>query len=865
MHILCRPTRTIPEVAVQLWYNVGSKDEESGQRGMAHLIEHMIFKGTKRLSEVDIDLITCKLSGYTNAFTSNDYTAYVFKLPSNVWHESLKILSDCMQNARFDEQMLNSELHTVVQELKLYKDEYQEVLIERMMAGIFPQHPYHHPIIGYKQDLLNLDRDRLFSFYKKHYHPASATLVVVGDVKKDEVFEFAEKEFGGIKSPENYEKKKNFFLDGIYNVEVKLPREVDNPWAFYAFAIPGTCSGKAHLFDMITILLGQGRSSRLYEKVVNEAKLATSVGCFSYDLFEKGLFCIYVQPTTLDALSRIEKIVGDELTKLADTKIEEWEFHCVKKKCEMRYVSLFESSERQAEMIGHSFLATGDVRYVDRYMENLGKTRRLDLCREIKEYIQPSLRHAGYLVPSGDQEKALWQKSQEESDVLDQKILKSRPRKSKVEGPKSAKNFEEKDLPEFRYPSPKTFILDNGLEVIYHHRSAVPKISMILGLKADYLHEPEELGGMSTFMSRLLLEGTKKYSASELSRYLESEGIYVSMSSGIVSLEFLSKDFSKALEILDHIITEPAFKKDSIEKVRRRMVMELDEFWNSPSSFVDLLARQAIYKGHPYSKMSLGHKECVEKFNRDQIVDFYNEYLSPQEAALVIVGDLEKHDEESLTRLIKKHLGDWKGKQIQDLVFPELSYDKPRIIHHKINRDQTVLALAAPSVSRLDNNYDSLAVLDFVLTGAGISSTSRLYQLREQTGIFYTAGGSLVYGAGRAPGMVFLKTIVSLDKVSQAEKLIRKTVKDLQDNGISNVELVLAVRALMTASVRVFESNARIARTFLYLKRCGMNLDLFDKRGALLSILKIDAVNKVARHYCRENFLSTITVGRKNG
>ena len=865
MNILVRPNNVIPEVSIQLWYDVGAKDEDVGERGMAHLIEHMIFKGTESLSETDIDLITVKLSGYANAFTSNDYTTYVFKLPSNVWHESLFILSDCMQNARFDEQMLNSELNTVVQELKMYKDDYQEVLIEHMMSGIFPQHPYQHPIIGYKQDLLSLKRDNLYNFYKKHYHPGNATLVITGDVKKDEALDYAEKAFAKIPVPEGYKKKEHFFIDDIYSLHVRLPREVETTWAFYSYVIPGITEEKAYIFDMIKLLLGRGRSSRLYGRLVNEEKLATDVGCFTYDLFDKGLFYIYVQPISSDSLPRIESIIDEEVRKLAGSEIEEWEFSSVKKKAEMGYYSLLESAERQAELIGHSFLATGDLGYLDNYMENIRKTKRSEIQRGIEDFLKSSLRHSGYIVPSDDQDKETWRELQKKSDELDIKILQGRERSTKVEGGSYVAKVEGKPLPEFKYPIPRSFILDNGLEVVYHNKPSVPKLSAVLGLKANYLYEPSELSGMSTLMSRLLLEGTKKYSSKELSQYLDSNGIYMSTGSGVISIEVLSKDLAKGLEAMHHIATEPSFKADSVEKVRRQMLVELDEFWDTPSVFVDSLARDVVYKNHPYSKSRLGHKESVKNFSREQIFDFHEKFVSPQDAILVIVGDLSEYDEKSLKRVVNKAFADWKGEQIPDIIFPEISYKEPKAIHHKINRDQVVLAFAAPSISRLDNNYDALSVLDFILTGGGISTSSRLYQLREQTGLFYTAGGSLVYGASKEPGMMLIKAIVSLDKVDEAEKLIRKTIKNLNENGISELELFVAANALMTASMRVFESNSKIASAFLFFKRCGMNLDLFDKRGALLSILKVGIVNNVARRYCKENLLSTIRVGRKSG
>ena len=162
--VLVRSSHAVPKVSIQLWYNVGSKDEKTGEKGIAHLIEHMIFKGTKKLSESDINMITQKLSGVCNAFTSYDYTGYLFDFPSHHWQEALPIMADCMRNCTFKEEHLNSEMKAVIQELKMYRDNYSSSLIEHMISAIFNDHPYHYPIIGFKHDLWSLKSADLISF-----------------------------------------------------------------------------------------------------------------------------------------------------------------------------------------------------------------------------------------------------------------------------------------------------------------------------------------------------------------------------------------------------------------------------------------------------------------------------------------------------------------------------------------------------------------------------------------------------------------------------------------------------------------------------------------------------------------------------
>ena len=264
--ILVKPTHAVPKVSIQLWYNVGSKDEGTAEKGIAHLIEHMLFKGTERLSEADINLITHKLSGYCNAFTSYDYTGYLFDLPAEYWHEALPILADCMSNAQFNEEHLHSELKAVIQELKMYRDDYGRTLVKMILGTLFPDHPYHDPIIGYKQDLWNASRDRLIAFYRKHYIPNNATLIVVGDVLPEDVFKQTEQAFGAIPANLSYKKEEFYHSQDIIQNSVVLYGEVKQSQVYMAWAVPGLKQKKLYLIEIVNWVVGAGKAIPVIQK-----------------------------------------------------------------------------------------------------------------------------------------------------------------------------------------------------------------------------------------------------------------------------------------------------------------------------------------------------------------------------------------------------------------------------------------------------------------------------------------------------------------------------------------------------------------------------------------------------------------------
>lgn len=166
--LLIRPVKTTQNVSTQIWYSVGSKHEADDEKGLAHWLEHMCFKGTDKLSETDIRLTCAKLSGSYNASTNYDRTRYFIDLPAQHWFEALPILADMMTNCTFKQDLLNAELQVVIQEMKNGKDNYGSHLMQTLMASIFPDHPYHYPVIGFKSDLESLTREKLVNFYKKH-------------------------------------------------------------------------------------------------------------------------------------------------------------------------------------------------------------------------------------------------------------------------------------------------------------------------------------------------------------------------------------------------------------------------------------------------------------------------------------------------------------------------------------------------------------------------------------------------------------------------------------------------------------------------------------------------------------------------
>ena len=856
--VLVRPVHTVPKVSVQLWYNVGSKDEKDSERGIAHLIEHMIFKGTDRLSESDIDTISHKLSGSLNAFTSYDYTGYLFNFPTQHWQQSFDIMADCMRNCSFKDYMLNSEMKAVIQELKMYRDRYDRSLVDEMISSIFHDHPYHHPIIGYKQDLWNVGSDDLKAFYKKHYVPNNATLVVVGSVEPEEVFEQAEKYFGAIPADNTYKKEKFYFNKDIVSKTINLYRDIKQPLAVYSFVVPGTRAQKDTVLELLSRIIGKGKGSRLYKKLVNDEQLAVSLSASHEDLFDHGLFFIVVEPKNIADLSKIETIIVQEIDRLKQEGFDDKELTRALKKTEMSLLSLMENFEHQAYEIGKYFLATGDENYLFKYLHKPEKEMKEEMQALLISDFRSSVMHKGFVLPLPEEERASWQELQKLSDEQDTEILSARIRKEPIESPRYAKQVQIKEPGRFEYPKATVHMLKNGLKVFSYHNDNTPKIDLLLDLKGKHYNDPEDKQGLSLFMSKMLLEGTKNYSTDELIDAIELRGMSIASYPGGIALTVLRDDIDFGLSILQEILTNATFDKKEVEKVRAQLLAKLKSFWDEPRYFAGQLVKEKIYKNHPYAKNSLGTVDAITAITPDDLKSYYKKYISPHGARLALVGDLHGYD---VAQLIEKNLGSWHGQKVDDIQFPSLEETQSAIVDYPINRDQVVLRFAGLTVDRLHPDFDKLLLFDQIFGGGALGGmSSRLFKLREQSGLFYTIGGSLIAGADEQPGMLLVQTIVSLDRLDEAEKAIRATIEKAADS-ITQEEFEEAKRAVINAQVDNFASNYNIANALLFVDRYNFPVDFFDKRSEKFAKISAKETAQAAQNLLKKNVL-TLRVGR---
>ena len=289
--------------------------------------------------------------------------------------------------------------------------------------------------------------------------------------------------------------------------------------------------------------MGKGKSSRLSKILVDDLQLCTSLTAETEELFDHGLFFILFEPNNQEDIPAIEHIIQKELDSIAQKGITESDLSRAIKQAQMTRYDTLEDTEHQAFEIGKYYLATGDENYIYNYLNEPREELRNGIHEIVTKYLRAPVMHKGVILPLTNQEdKELWHDVQERSDEEDNRILSNRIRTEPIEAPSFAHKVKVQDQQPFDFPKSQKFVLSNGIKVFAYHNENTPKIELVLDLKTKSYFDPEDKQGLGGFLSSVMVEGTKKYSAIEFADVIESRGMGLHTSPGVISMNLLSED-----------------------------------------------------------------------------------------------------------------------------------------------------------------------------------------------------------------------------------------------------------------------------------------------------------------------------------
>jgi zinc protease len=405
LKVIVTEDHTSPIAVFQIWYRVGSKDEEAGLTGMSHLLEHMMFKGTEKYGPGEISREVMRYGGADNAFTSKEYTAYFQILPSDRIDLSFEIESDRMRHLILDPQETLSERSVVMEERRLrHEDDPQNALFEQVVATAFNVHPYRWPVIGWMSNLANIEREDLLRHYRKYYSPDNAFIVVAGDVNTDEILEKAREHFATIEPTSSRRVLKSVEPAQQGERLVNLIKEAELPYLIAAYHVPSFPEKDGYALEILAHILS-GKSGRLYRSVVYDEKIALNADA-GYSGINTDPFLFFLDATAApgEEVEDVEDALFEQVELLKEEPPTDFELQGAKNRLVASYIMGQDSVFNQAMQLG-LYEILGDWRLLYKYVEEIHKVTAKDVSRVAGKYLTGENRTIGILIPEKAEEE----------------------------------------------------------------------------------------------------------------------------------------------------------------------------------------------------------------------------------------------------------------------------------------------------------------------------------------------------------------------------------------------------------------------------------------------------------------------------
>ncbi len=404
-----------PVVATMIWYRVGSRNEELGQTGKSHFLEHMLFKGTDRYPKGVIDLTTQLNGGLNNAFTWLDFTAYYFSFASDRWQTAIEIEASRMRDTTFAEQEFASEKQVVEEELRIGLDGPWEALENEVWATAFRQHPYHSPTVGWLEDLESATAADMKAYYDQWYHPRNATLVIVGDFDSGEAMTRVEELFGAI--PPGPETKPLNIVEPLQRGEkrVVVKRETPVERLLIGYHAPAVAASDSYALRVAEAILSTGKSSRLYRRLVDQDQSVTFANATYHDHIDPSLFYVQAEVKPGFKPDEVERAVYSEIDRLKRSDVSPAELSKAKRLIEADLVLSNEEPLQQAMLLGqYETIANGErvpedslgIHYLDTMHDRIKAVSVDDVALSACRYFTEDNRTVGHLVNEGNKSES---------------------------------------------------------------------------------------------------------------------------------------------------------------------------------------------------------------------------------------------------------------------------------------------------------------------------------------------------------------------------------------------------------------------------------------------------------------------------
>jgi zinc protease len=813
--IIVREDRSAPVVSAQAWAMTGSIHE--GDRlgaGLSHVLEHMLFKGTTTRPGSRIDQEVQEAGGYMNAYTSFDRTVYHIDLPSTGARTAIDILCDIMQNATLPADELAKELDVIRREMDMNQDDPPRRAGRRLFETAYTKSPYRYTVIGYPDVFNELKTGHITGYYQEKYVPNNVFFVVVGDVKNAEVVE-------QIKTA--YAKSKSKPLPpAVLPDEPRqtAPREVveEAPIELghfhFGWHIPDIRDPDIPALDVLAVLLGSGRSSRLFVEVREKQELVNSADAWTYNPGNPGLFGMSAV-VDADKFEKARDAMLKEVEKLKAKPVAKAELGKAVKQYISATLATRKTMQGQAQDLGGNWLAASDLNFSERYLAAVKRLTPNDLQRVARQYLTTENRTLYALLPNG-----------------------SAP-KREIEAAKSTENAIQK------------FTLPNGLRLLVKEDHRLPFVEFRAVFQGGVLAETPADNGITQLLTKMLMQGTKKRSAEDIAREIESVGgsidTYGGNNSFGVNLEVLNSDFAAALDVFADVILNPVFPVDALEREKQIQLAGIRARKDDLLKSASVAMRRTLYGDSGYGLDSLGSDDSVAKIKVADLKSMHGRLTGATNCVIAIYGDVKPA---AVKAAMTKAFGKWKaapGKGYQPKV-PDARLDTVKRANETRDKKQAVIVMGFPGSTLQAEDRYPLELLSEACSDLG----SRLFlRVREKLGLAYYVGAQNF--PGLTPGYFAFYAGTEPEKIAQVEKEFFSEINLLRTEGLTKAELDRA-KAKITGQKKIARQDlGGFATTTALDELYGLGYQHTDAEDAKYEAVTLEQVKAVAQKYLTPN------------
>lgn len=857
--VLIQEVHTAPVASFMVWYKVGSRNESAGITGISHLLEHMMFKGTPTYGKGEIAKLLQKNGATFNAGTSLDYTSYFEVLASDRLELAMKIEADRMVHATIPEEEHRLEMTVVRSELERNEDNPSRALYLEAMSQAFKAHPYHWPTIGWRTDVEQIRTSQIRDYYKSHYMPNNATVVVVGDIDKDATLAMVKRHFGGIPRGIDPPPVTTVEPPQLGERRFKIRKPGDTRYLLAAYRNAPISDPDTYALDVLGMILGHGQTSRLYQALV-EKKLATDVDASNDTGRDPLLFFVQATLAPGTGLDEGERALLSEVERLKREPVTVKELERAKKQVEASFVYSKDSIRSLAQQLGY-YNTVASWRYLETYVQRVRAVSAGDLQRVARAYLGEDSRTVGWYDPTTPAQASGGNGGGAESgaSAAPSRWVDHYQSDAASEAPSGTEAVGTGTEPTARggkasagAPAYRT-VLPNGLTLIVRRNAANPTISLQGLVRAGGIFDPPAKSGLAGFVAAMLDQGTAKRNALQIAEAVENVGAHLGFDGGAETASFsatmLSPDLPAVLDVVADALRNPSFPADKIEKIRTELVSQYQIAENSTASVAARRANQLLYPvGHPFHSYPLGTDSTLSGITREDLAAFHARHYGPNNTIIVLVGDV---DPKRATDLIRAAFGGWaKLDPVPPFQVPKA--DPPgEALRQSVpiaGKSQTDVVYAVPGVERTAKDYDAAMMMSYILGGGSLSSRL-MTSLRDQQGLVYGVYSSLAAGIGAGPFSIRAGTNPA--NVDRAVSSILEEVSRMAEGGPTETELEDAKDYLTGVFPVRLETNSGVASQLLSAELYGLGLDYIERYASIVRGVTRDATAAAARAYLR--------------